>query len=100
MIQIVERADGCVLAVRAQPGARKNSIVGEHGGALKVAVAAPPEDGKANKAVAEVLRQALGLKRSEVDLIGRQRSRDKQFLIRGKTKADLSALLAALLADQ
>jgi uncharacterized protein (TIGR00251 family) len=100
MIQMVERADGCVLAVRAQTGARKNGIVGEHGGALKVAVAAPPEDGKANKAVAEVLRQALGLKRSEVDLIGGQRSRDKQFLIRGRTKADLSALLAALLADQ
>ena len=55
MIAIAEHADGCILPVRAQPGARKAGILGEHAGALKVAVTAPPEDGRANRALTEGL---------------------------------------------
>ena len=66
MIRITEHAEGCVLPVHAQPGARKAGILGEHSGALKVAVTAPPEDGRANKALAELLAKELGVKLSEV----------------------------------
>ena len=45
-ITITPHAEGATLAVRAQPGARKNAVVGEQAGALKVAVTAPPEDGR------------------------------------------------------
>jgi uncharacterized protein (TIGR00251 family) len=96
MIAIADHAEGCVLPVRAQPGARKAGVVGEQGGALKVAVTAPPEDGRANKALLALLREALGLKRSQLELIGGATSRDKRFLVRGMTTAELAARLAGV----
>jgi uncharacterized protein len=82
MIELTDHAEGCVLPVRAQPNAKRASVVGERNGALKVAVTAPPEDGRANAALVEVLRDALRLKRSQVELLAGQASRDKRFLIR------------------
>jgi uncharacterized protein len=96
MITISDHAEGCVLPVRAQPGARKAGVLGEHAGALKVAVTAPPEDGRANKALLEVLREALVVKRSQVELLSGETSRDKRFLIRGLPRSELSARVAAL----
>src|SRR3954464_13656937 len=93
-ITITPRAEGSILAVRAQPGARKTTVVGEHGGALKVAVTAPPEDGRANEALVEVLKGWLGVKRSQVELLGGPTSRNKVFLIRGVTAEELTALLS------
>jgi uncharacterized protein len=98
MIAIGEHAEGLVLPVRAQPGARKNGVLGEQAGALKVAVTAPPEDGRANKALLETLRELLRLKRSQLELLGGETSRDKRFLVRALTRAELEARLAALLS--
>jgi uncharacterized protein (TIGR00251 family) len=97
MIAITVHAEGLILPVRAQPGARKTGVLGEQGGALKVAVTAPPEDGRANKALVEALRELLELKRSEVELLSGATSREKRFLIRGLARADLERRLAALL---
>jgi uncharacterized protein (TIGR00251 family) len=97
MIQLTDHADGVLLPVRAQPGARKPGVLGEQAGALKVAVSAAPQDGKANKALVELLRRALGLKRSQVELVSGQTSRDKRFVIRGLTANDLQQRLAALI---
>jgi uncharacterized protein len=97
MIAITEHPEGCVLPVRAQPGARKNAVVGEHGGALKVAVTAPPEDGRANDALVELLRKSLGLKRSQVQLIAGQTSREKKFLVRGVSRDELTTIISQLL---
>jgi uncharacterized protein (TIGR00251 family) len=99
VIEIATHAEGCVLPVRAQPGARKAGVLGEQGGALKVAVTAPPEDGRANKALAESLRELLGVRRSQVELLTGQTSRDKRFLIRGVSAAGLRERLTALLGD-
>jgi uncharacterized protein (TIGR00251 family) len=99
MISITEHAEGCVLPVRAQPGARKAGVLGEQAGALKVAVSAPPEDGRANKALTEMLREALGVKRSQVELLSGQTSRDKRFLVRGLSKAELEARVAGLVGQ-
>ncbi len=70
MIEVADHAEGLVLPVRAQPGAKRVGVQGEQAGALKVAVNAPPQDGRANDALTEALRKALGLKRSQVQLIG------------------------------
>ena len=97
MIAVAEHAEGCVLPVRAQPGARKAGILGEQGGALKVAVTAPPQDGRANEALAEVLREALGLKRSQLELLSGQTSRDKRFLVRRMDREELQRRLTGVL---
>ena len=97
MIPVADHAEGCVLPVRAQPGARRAGVQGEQNGAMKVAVTAPPEDGRANQALVEVLREALGLKRSQVELLSGPTSRDKRFLIRGVARAALEKRLAELL---
>jgi hypothetical protein len=99
VIAIAGHAEGCVLPVRAQPGARKTGVLGEQGGALKVAVTAPPEDGRANKALTEALRDLLNLKRSQVELLSGETSRDKKFLIRGLTRAELESCVARLIAN-
>ncbi len=93
MIAITPHADGSLLAVRAQPGARKAGVMGEQTGALKVAVTAPPEDGRANAALTELLREWLGLKRSQVELASGATNRNKQFLIRGLTPDELRVAL-------
>lgn len=98
MIAIADHAEGCVLPVRAQPGARKTGVLGEQGGALKVAVTAPPEDGRANKALTQALRDLLGLKRSQVELLSGATGREKKFLIRGLARAELQTRVATLLA--
>ena len=86
MIELSDHAEGMVLPVRAQPGARKNAIVGKQEGALKVAVTAPADQGRANKALVELLREMLDLKRSQVELLSGDKNRNKNFLIRGLTR--------------
>ena len=98
MVQVSEHSEGCILPVRAQPGARRPGILGEQDGALRIAVSAPPEGGKANKALHEAIRESLHLKRSQVELIGGATSRAKRFLIRGVTRAELEARLRNLLS--
>jgi uncharacterized protein len=97
MIALSEHAEGVVLPVRAHPGARKAGVRGEQNGALRVAVSAPPEGGRANRAVAEALAEALGLRRSQVELLAGATGRDKRFLVRGLTRAELEGRLAGLL---
>lgn len=99
MVNIVPHTEGCILAVRAQPGARKNGIQGVHNGALKVATTAPPEDGRANVAIMEILRDCLGLSRAQIVLIAGPTNRNKQFLLRGTTVAEIQTRLTELLAS-
>jgi hypothetical protein len=96
VIAIAERSGGVVISIRAQPNARKTAVLGEHGGALKVAVAAPPEDGRANAAIVELLRDYFGLKRSQIELIGGLTNRNKTVLIRGLSANDVAQKLATL----
>ena len=97
MVSLTDHPEGLILPVRAQPGARKVGVLGEHGGALKVAVTAPPQDGRANQALVEALRELLDLKRSQVELHSGATGRDKRFLIRGLPREELAARVAALL---
>jgi len=84
-----------ILKVRVQPKASRDAIVGEHDGALKVAVTAPPDKGKANKAVVELLASKLGVPKSNIELVTGSTSRDKTVAIRGVTKEAVEALVEA-----
>jgi uncharacterized protein (TIGR00251 family) len=91
--------DGVTLAVRAQPGAKKTAITGVYGeGAaarLKIAVHAPPIEGRANSALIAFLAETFDLPKNAVELISGQLSRSKVFLLRGVTLGKAEALLAA-----
>ena len=89
-MMIQPHAEGATLAVRAQPGAKKEAVLGRHGDAMKVAVTAPADDGRANAALVECLNSWLGVKRSQVELVSGHKSRNKVFLIRGLTPAELA----------
>ncbi len=95
---IRETAAGITLAVRAQPGAKKTAIVGVYGeGAeaqLKVAVQAPPVEGRANHALIEFLAELFSVPRAQVELVSGELSRSKVFLIRGGTRARVEAVLS------
>ena len=54
-------ADGCMLTVRAHPGARKNGVTGVHADAVKIALTAPPVDGKANEALIRISRRRASI---------------------------------------
>lgn len=86
-----ETKDGVTLAVRAQPGAKKTAIVGVYGeGAtaqLKIAVQAPPVEGRANAALVEFLAELFQISKSSVELVGGELSRSKVFLLRGVSSA-------------
>ena len=82
-LDIQDHAEGVVFALRAQPGAKRNAVVGVVGGALKVSVTAPPEDGRANDAILELLHEWLGVKRSQLELVAGRTNRNKRILIRG-----------------
>jgi hypothetical protein len=90
-------ADGVTLAVRAQPGAKNTAIVGVYGeGAsaqLKIAVHAPPIEGRANSALIAFLAETFGLPKNAVELVAGELSRSKVFLLRGVTLARAEALL-------
>jgi uncharacterized protein (TIGR00251 family) len=95
MIALADHPEGCILPVRAQPRSRRNGILGEHAGSLKVAVTAPPDQGRANQALLEVLQEAFDLKRSQVTLLSGATSREKKFLIRDLSKQELQQKLAS-----
>jgi hypothetical protein len=90
---------GVTLAVRAQPGAKKTAIVGVYGeGAaaqLKIAVQAPPIEGRANAALIAFLAKVFGLPRNRVQLVGGELSRSKVFLLSGVTVGKLEEILGA-----
>jgi uncharacterized protein (TIGR00251 family) len=96
-----ETADGVTLAVRAQPGAKKTAVVEIYGeGAtaqLKIAVQAPPIEGRANEALIAFLAENFSLPKNRVELIGGELSRSKVFLLRGIRLIPASESLLALM---
>jgi uncharacterized protein (TIGR00251 family) len=72
-----------VLRVHVQPGAGRTTIQGRYGDAMKVSVAAPPQGGRANDAVAKLLAETFGLKVDAVSLVAGDTNRSKRFLLGG-----------------
>ena len=87
MIAINETAAGVTFAIKVQPRAKRNAIVGELGDALKVALTAPPVDGKANQACVEFLSEILRVPRSAVMIAAGETSRNKVIRVVGVSAA-------------
>jgi len=91
-------AAGVTLAVRAQPGAKKTAITGVYGeGAtaqLKIAVHAPPIEGRANQALIAFLAETFDLPKNSVELVSGELSRSKVFLLRGASLPDVRKRIA------
>jgi uncharacterized protein (TIGR00251 family) len=89
---------GVTLAVRARPGAKRTAIGGIYGeGAaaqLKIAVQAPPLEGRANATLIAFLAETFAVPKSAVKLVSGELSRSKVFLIEGMTLARATAVLA------
>ena len=78
------RTDGGVLlSVHAQPGARRTEVVGRHGDAVKIRVAAPPVDDRANEALCAFVATTFGVRRAAVTIRSGSSSRHKRLLLTG-----------------
>ena len=84
---------GVFLSCHVQPGAKRTAVAGVYGTALKISLAAPPVDGKANKELCVFLAKKLKLPKSAVSLVSGQTSRDKVVFLPGVTAAALAAAL-------
>jgi uncharacterized protein (TIGR00251 family) len=83
MIPVRETAQGATFAVKVQPRARKNAITGAVGGALKLALTAPPVEGRANQAVIEFLADLFAIPRSSITITSGTTSRLKRVCVSG-----------------
>jgi uncharacterized protein (TIGR00251 family) len=73
--------DGLTLHIQAQPGAKRTEIVGLYGDCIKVRLASPPADGKANECLIEFLARRLGVKRAQITIARGMSSRRKNVFV-------------------
>jgi uncharacterized protein (TIGR00251 family) len=85
MIPVRDTAAGVTFTVKVQPRARKNAITGVVGDALKLALTAPPVDGRANEACIEFFANLLDVPRSSVTIASGKTSRNKVIRVAGLT---------------
>jgi uncharacterized protein (TIGR00251 family) len=92
---------GLVVSVHVTPGARRISVGGAHGGALRIRVVAAPDRGRANRAVVDALADALDVPRRSVTLVGGHTARTKRLSVStdGASRAELQRRLDVLLSQ-
>jgi uncharacterized protein (TIGR00251 family) len=83
LIPIQENAGAVTFAVKVHPRAKKNAITGQLGDSLKIALTAPPVEGKANQACIEFFAKLLKVPRSSVSIAAGQTSRNKLIRVAG-----------------
>jgi hypothetical protein len=93
MSWLVAAGDGVTLRLHIQPGAKKTEVVGLHGEALKIRLAAPPVDGKANACLLAFLADRFGVAKSAVTLLSGDSSRAKRVHISGVTDTEAKTRL-------
>jgi uncharacterized protein len=94
MILIHESPTGVTFAIKVQPRARKNAIVGALGDALRISLTAPPVDGKANQACIDFFAKLLKVPRSSVTIAAGQTSRNKVIRIAGLSAKEVEIRLS------
>jgi hypothetical protein len=93
MIDYSEKNGTLNFKVRVVPRASRSEIVGEHNGALRIRIAAPPVDGAANEELMRTLARALRIRLNAVEITSGQASKTKQVRVTGATPHDLQQLL-------
>jgi uncharacterized protein (TIGR00251 family) len=99
MIQLLESAKGISFAVKVHPRARKNAITGTVGDALKLALTAPPVEGKANQSVIEFFADLFQIPRSSVTIASGEISRNKVVRVTGLSRSTVEQRLSAALSS-
>jgi uncharacterized protein len=94
MIAYVEKEETLTFKVRVVPRASRSEIIGEHDGALRVRIAAPPVDGAANEELVRLLAKAFGLPRSAVAISAGQTSKVKTVGVKGGRAEVLESLMS------
>jgi uncharacterized protein (TIGR00251 family) len=93
VIAIEEAAGAVRFDVRVAPRASREGVQGEHDGAIKIALTAPPVDGAANAALVAFLARALGVAKRDVSIVRGETSRQKRVEVRGATAGSVRALV-------
>ena len=91
---------GVTFSIRVQPRARKNAIVGELGDALKVAITAPPVEGKANEACIAFFAELLEVPRSSTTIAAGESSRNKVIRVAGLSAAEVEQRLQSVIRNR
>ena len=92
MIRSKEEANGVTFAVRIVPRASRSEIVGEHNGALRVRIAAPPVEGAANRELIRLLAKEFKVPQTFVEIVSGATSKNKVIRIKEATADRLSSL--------
>ena len=92
MVWWTQQTNSIRLTLHIQPGAKKTEVAGEHGDALKIRLAAPPVDGKANQALMSYLAERFGVPQRQVTLKQGETSRRKVVDISGSSVSPDSLL--------
>lgn len=95
VVEYSESGAAVTFAVRVAPRAARTEIAGEHDGALKVRVAAPPAEGAANEELVRFLARHLGLPARDVEIISGHASRTKRVRLRHATAEQLARLTSS-----
>ncbi|MDQ3819979.1 MAG: DUF167 domain-containing protein [Acidobacteriota bacterium] len=96
MIQCSEQEGALHFKVRVVPRASKSQIAGEHDGALRVRVAAPPVDGAANEELVRTLAKVFDVPQRDVLIVSGNSSKLKQVKVTGLTREQLRSILNGL----
>jgi uncharacterized protein (TIGR00251 family) len=97
LIPIRDTDKGATFAVRVQPRASRNAIAGEMGNALKLALTAPPVEGKANGACVDFLAILLKVPRSSITIASGESSRNKVIRVAGLSASEVGIRLGAVI---
>jgi uncharacterized protein len=93
MVQIREKDNTVLFTIRVVPRASRSELTGIQDGALKLRIAAPPVDGKANEKCVRMVADFLGIKKGRVTIIGGHASRTKTVAVEGANAKEIAARL-------
>ena len=96
VFKVVSSSAGLSFSVKVQPGASKGAIVGVEGDYLRIRLAAPPVDGKANEALIEILAQNLSVSKSQVQIQSGLSSRRKIIRVENLNERGFREFLSSL----
>ena len=99
MLELNQTKQGTLLTVKVSPNAPRDAVLGCQAGALRLAVAATPEKGRANRRLTKFLARLLEISPSRVEVVRGQTARDKSVLISGLTRQRIGEVLAVHLGD-